>query len=128
MKKEIIGTIKNYSSTWTFETENHQYSEGVPSTLDELLDSETVDGEMEQKHVSVNCLEPAQKTYNKEVMEALRQCRGLEPCDTSQDSDIMSMAKQDAFNEYCRWNGILGGYGYLLLNVVEDIYDINLQQ
>lgn len=83
---------------------------------------------MEQKHVSVNWLEPAQKTYNKKVMEALRQRRGLEPRDASDDADIMSMAKQDVFNEYCQWKGLLGGYGYSLLNVVENIYDINLQQ
>lgn len=86
------------------------------------------DGEMEQKHVSVNWLEPAQKTYNKKVMEALRQRRGLEPGDVSQDGDIMSMSKQDVFNEYCQWEGLLGGFGYSLLNVVENIYDINLQQ
>lgn len=92
------------------------------------VDFETEDGEMEQKHVSVNWLEPADKTYSKEVMEALRQRRGLEPGDASQDSDIMSMAKQDVFNEYCQWKGLLGGYGYSLLNVVENIYDINLQQ
>ena len=92
------------------------------------VDFETEGGGMEQKHVSVNWLETTQKTYNKEVMETLRQRRGLKPCDTSQDSDIMSMAKQDVFNEYYQWNGLLGGYGYLLLNVVENIYDINLQQ
>ncbi len=45
VRKEIIGTIKEYSGTWTFETENKQYSEDVPSVLDELLDSNTVDGE-----------------------------------------------------------------------------------
>ena len=89
---------------------------------------ETEDGEMEQKHVSVNWLKPAEKTYNKEVMEALRQCRGLEPSDVSEDAEIMSMAKQDVFNEYCQWNGLLLGYGYILLNVIENIYDINLQQ
>ena len=69
-----------------------------------------------------------ENTYGKEVMEALRQRRGLEPDDVSEDVDIMNMAKQDAFNEYCAWNGLLRGYGYSLLNVVEDIYDINLQQ
>lgn len=40
----------------------------------------------------------------------------------------MSMAKQDVFNEYCQCEGLLCGYGYALLNVIEDIYDINLQQ
>lgn len=76
----------------------------------------------------MNWLEPTQKIYNKKVMEALRQHRGLESGDASQDSDIMSMAKQDVFNEYCQWEGLLEGYGYSLLNVVENIYDINLQQ
>lgn len=69
-----------------------------------------------------------ENTYGEKVMEALRQRRGLWPDDISEDTDIMKMAKQDAFNEYCQWNGLLGGYGYLLLNVVEDIYNINLQQ
>ena len=92
------------------------------------MDFETEDGEIEQKHVSVNWLESAQETYNKEIMKALRQRRGLEPGDASADVEIMSMAKQDVFNEYCLWEGLLGGYGYSLLNVVENIYDINLQQ
>lgn len=69
-----------------------------------------------------------QKTYSKKIMEALRQRRELEPDDTSEDMKIMSMAKQDVFNEYCQWNGLLGGYGYDLLNIIENIYDINLQQ
>lgn len=92
------------------------------------VEFEAEDGEINQKHISVSWLELASKTYNREVMEALRQRRGLEPDDASEDTDIMSMAKQDVFNEYCIWNGSLGGYGYSLLNVVENIYDINLQQ
>ena len=68
------------------------------------------------------------KTYSEEVMQAIRQRRGLEPDDTSKDDIIMNTAKQDIFNEYCQYNGLLGGYGYALLNVIEDIYGINLQQ
>lgn len=30
--------------------------------------------------------------------------------------------------KYCVWEGLLGGYEYSLLNVVGNIYDINLQQ
>lgn len=92
------------------------------------VDFETEDGEMGTEACKCKLLKPTQRTYNKNVMEALRQRRGLEPSDASQDSDIMSMAKQDVFNEYCQWKGLLGGYGYSLLNVVENIYDINLQQ
>lgn len=92
------------------------------------VDFETEDGKMEQKHVSVSWLESSRKTYNNEVMKALRKYRGLEPGDTSQDIYIMNMAKKDVFNAYCQWNGLIGGYGYKLLNVMEDIYDINLQK
>lgn len=67
------------------------------------------------------------KIYCKEIMECLRQRRGLEKNDTSEDSEIMKMAKQDAFDEYCTWNGLIG-YGHELLNAVENIYDINLKQ
>ena len=64
---------------------------------------ETEDGEMEQKHVSVGWLEPAQKIYNKKVMEALRQSRGLEHGDTSQEVYR---------NRMCLMN-IVSGKGYL---------------
>ena len=89
---------------------------------------ETEDGRTEQKHVSLNMLELACKTYNQRIMEALRQRRELDANDISQDTEIMRMAKQDVFNEYCQWEGLLDGYGYDLLNIIEDVYDINLQQ
>lgn len=92
------------------------------------MDFEREDAEMKQKHVSASRLDLAPKTYDKEVIETLMQRRGLKPADASEDADIMNMAKQYVFNEYCIWKGLLGGYGYSLLNVVENIYDINLQQ
>lgn len=45
MKKEFVGYVGEYSDTWVFETEDQQYSSNVPATLDELLDTETKDGE-----------------------------------------------------------------------------------
>lgn len=92
------------------------------------VEFETDDGRLDQKHVSLNMLQLAPKTYNEMIMEALRQRRGLEVNDISEDAEIMKMAKQDIFNEYCQWKGLLGSYGYDLLNIIEDIYDINLQQ
>ncbi len=59
-------------------------------------------------------------------MEVLRQYKALKPDEESKDGEIMKMSKQDVFNEYCKWNGLLNGYE--LPNVIEDIYDINLQQ
>jgi len=66
------------------------------------------------------------KTYSRNTMEAIRQSRGLGKNDTSDDKKIMTMKKEDAFNAYCIWNGLLGGYGYLLLETVEDVYGVNL--
>lgn len=45
MKKEFVGYVGEYSDTWVFETEDQQYSSNVPAALDELLDTETKDGE-----------------------------------------------------------------------------------
>lgn len=76
-----------------------------------------------EKHTSGN-----KNIYPDNIMRNVRQNLGLDELDISRDNEIMSMAKQDVFNRYCEWNGLLGGYGYDLLNVVEDIYSINLQQ
>ena len=66
--------------------------------------------------------------YPERIMRDVRKNLGLDEMDTSHDDKIMAMAKKDVFNRYCEWNGLCGGYGYTLLNVVEDIYEINLQQ
>lgn len=75
-----------------------------------------------EKHTNGN-----KNIYPDNIMRNVRQNLGLDELDISRDDEIMSMAKQDVFNRYCEWNGLLGGYGYSLLNIVEDIYDINLQ-
>lgn len=66
--------------------------------------------------------------YPESIMRNVRQNLGLDEMDISRDDEIMAMAKQDVFNRYCEWDGLCGGYGYSLLNAVEDIYGINLQQ
>lgn len=45
MKKEFIGFVGEYSDTWTFETDTHQFSSNVPAVLDELLGIETKNGD-----------------------------------------------------------------------------------
>lgn len=65
-------------------------------------------------------------TYGNEVMEAVRQRLGLEDDDVSEDSYIMSMDKKDVFRKYCEWNGLFGSWSEKLLNIVEDIYGIQI--
>ena len=65
------------------------------------------------------------KTYNREIMEAVRQRLGLEKSDTSMDSYIMSLPKRTVFREYCEWNGLLG-WSDNILSAIEYIFDIRL--
>lgn len=45
MKKEFIGTITLGNGVWAFETEKSLYSANVPTAIDELLETETENGE-----------------------------------------------------------------------------------
>lgn len=64
--------------------------------------------------------------YNNDVMKALRQSIDLDPDDASQDEEIMSMSKEKTFEYYCKWNGLLGGWYYYLMDAVESIFDVKL--
>ena len=66
--------------------------------------------------------------YNDEIMRAVRQNMGLDENDTSSDEKIMEMDKRDIFKKYCIWHGLMGNWFDILLNVVENIYDIKLNE
>lgn len=66
--------------------------------------------------------------YNDEIMKAVRQSLGLDEYDESADDEIMSMNRKRVFKIYCRWNGFLGSWYDTLLEVVENIYDIELNE
>lgn len=66
--------------------------------------------------------------YIDEVMEAVRQRIGLEEDDESADEEIMQMDRSKVFKEYCLWNGLLGSWYDTLLEVVENIYDVELEE
>lgn len=64
--------------------------------------------------------------YSEEIMEDLRQRRGLEREDTSQDKKIMEMSKDEALDEVATWNGLIG-YGNTIKTWIEEIYGIELE-
>lgn len=66
--------------------------------------------------------------YNDEIMKAVRQSLGLDEDDESADDEIMSMNRKRVFKIYCRWNGLLGSWYDILLEVVENIYDVELKE
>ena len=46
---------------------------------------------------------------------------GLEKNDISRDEEIMALDVVEAFNRYCIWECLLGGYGYMLWKVVDQM-------
>lgn len=66
--------------------------------------------------------------YNDEVMKAVRQSLGLEEDDESSDDEIMNMNRKRVFKIYCRWNGFLGSWYDTLLQVIENIYNVELKE
>lgn len=68
------------------------------------------------------------KVYNDDVMKAVRQSLGYKEDDTTRDEVIMEMPKEDVFQRYCQWNGLLGGWYQWLIDAVESIYEVELRQ
>ena len=67
------------------------------------------------------------KNYNNDIMEAVRQRKGLEKDDTSKDDEIMKMDKEEVFREYCQWHGLSGLWYLNILEVIENIYNVSLE-
>lgn len=51
---------------------------------------------------------------------------GLNEDDESADDEIMNMDKSDVFAAYCKWHGLMGSWYDTLLEVIENIYDVEL--
>ena len=66
------------------------------------------------------------ETYPEYIMEKIRQRRGLDLDDLSEDEDIMAMSPDDAFDACCAWEGFIG-WGPSIRAWIEDIYGIDLQ-
>jgi hypothetical protein len=44
-----------------------------------------------------------------------------EESDTSGDDRIARLTPEEAFNEYCEWNGLVGGYGKVLIKSLDTL-------
>lgn len=63
--------------------------------------------------------------YPEYVMKNVRQNLGLEPDDTSMDSEINDMSKREVFARCLEWEGIIG-YEYKILSLVSEIFGVDL--
>ena len=61
------------------------------------------------------------------IMKDLRQRRELDENDTSQDKEILAMSGFEFFDEWLKWNGILG-YTRDIIDVIYFAYGIDLTE
>jgi hypothetical protein len=60
------------------------------------------------------------------IMAKLRMRRGLESYDLSQDHLIEHMSPDEAFEEVCHWEGLIGFAG-TIKSWIRDIYGIDVE-
>ena len=65
--------------------------------------------------------------YAEWIYKAVRQNLGLEPDDTSQDEEINAMSKQEVFDRFLTWQGIIG-YSNRILSALEKIYGVDFEE
>ena len=58
------------------------------------------------------------------IMTRIRQNLGLEPGDTSRDSEIESMSQDEAVEAVLNWEGIIG-YTVFIINLVNETKDLD---
>ncbi len=63
--------------------------------------------------------------YNTLIMDKVRQHLGLEPGDSSRDTEINDMSRDMVFDHCLEWEGLIG-YGYQVRSWIEDIYGVNV--
>ena len=61
------------------------------------------------------------------TMEELRQRRGLDECDTSEDTEILEMSGFEFLDELLNWNGIVG-YTGMIIETIYEAYGIDLTE
>ena len=64
--------------------------------------------------------------YPENIMQKLRQRRGLEPYDTSIDSDLNTYTPGEVLDDVCNWEGLIN-YGSAIKNWIKDIYGIDIE-
>lgn len=61
-----------------------------------------------------------------DVMEIMRQRRGLDEYDESEDQEILKMDGIDFLDEWLGWEGIYG-YTYKILEIIEMAFGVDLE-
>jgi len=91
----------------------------------ELSNSEKVSQIVEKIRDYEQYVETASNRYPENIMQKLRQRRGLEEYDTSEDQNINTMSPSEAFDDVCNWEGLIN-YSHTIKHWISDIYGTDL--
>lgn len=61
------------------------------------------------------------------IIRNIRESRGLEPNDTSEDKEIYSMSKAEQLEAFFSYEGIIG-YSDMIMEAVEEIFGVVLDR
>lgn len=65
------------------------------------------------------------QTVPPDIMENMRQARGLDAYDTSKDEEILKMSGIEFLNECLNWEGIIG-YTNFIIEIIEYAFGVDL--
>lgn len=95
-------------------------------TDDELSDLNKVKSVIDIINQYESRSEDLSRKYPENIMVCLRQSRGLNEYDTSEDDIIFEYSPDEAFSAICIWNGLLAGYDVTIKGWIKDIYGVTL--
>lgn len=64
--------------------------------------------------------------YPEHILKILRQRRGLDENDKTEDKDLNMLSQNEVFSEVCEWDGLCG-YAYKIKIWIDDIYKIDIE-
>lgn len=119
--KNSFAEIREFLDNNNIECESYHFK--ILEEMD-LKDDKTVSTfrEIEKRY------ENSPNKYSEEIMTYLRQRRGLDKYDISEDEEINKMDKSEAFEDVLSWNNLVGGWGNTIKEWVKDIYKIDLDE
>ena len=123
---DYSGQVKVFASKYDAQIDNPEFI--APTEMQALLwlDDQPEGFVGSEDLDELNKAETVTPKYPNHIMARVRQKLGLEEYDTSKDSQINGMSKDEVFRACLEWEGIIG-YEWNIRNWVEEIFGVKLR-
>lgn len=120
----LYGILNRINSDDKGDLEFYHHSQKVLKYFNDFDDRED-DEEFMKCLLGLYEIKENSKEYPTYIKEYVRQRRGLEKWDVSEDHTILEMSKSAVLKDVCNWNGLLG-YDETIKRWIYSIYGIDL--